>query len=950
MVGEQGRSVAWSLLRGPVRLEVDGRDVDLGPPRQRLVLAVLLLSPDRSVPVESIVERIWDGRPPRASNPVAPYVARLRRVVGGSGTLSYRSGGYRLDCDPDQVDLHRARRLATGGRAAARTGDDERAVDLLRRALTGWHAEALADLPGHWAAGMRDTLRRERADLLADWAEAGLRLSGPGCARPSAPAEVIRTLRPAVADDPVAERLVASLMAAYAATGQVTAALDCYAALRAAVADRFGSEPSAAVRDLHVRLLRGSGDHPEPPEPPRVAVTGASRVVPAQLPLDVRGFSGRQDELARLDALLTEGLTASPTVAVVHGGPGVGKTTLAVHWGHRAAARFPDGQLFVNLRGFDPGGQGMRPAQAVRGFLVALGVAADAVPPDPDAQVALYRSLLAGKRILIVLDNVRDADQARPLLPGAGTTVALLTSRNHLTGLIAAEGAHPVTLDVLPGAHARQLLGFRLGADRTAAEPDAVQQIVTACAGLPLALAIISARAQQNTFPLATIAAELTDADRRLDALDAGEASTRAGAVFSWSYAALSAPAATLFRLFGLHPGTDIGVPAAASLAGEPVPVTRRLLTELTRSSLLTEHRPGRYTTHDLLRAYAAHQARTHDDAATRRASLARLLDHHVHTAHAANRQLDPMRDPMPLLLGAPAAGVTLDPPTDRDRATAWYAAEAETLGAILRSPAVREFPGHVWQFAWALDTFMFRSGHWHELAATWRGALDAARRLCDPGAQAYAHNLLAFVEVHLGRHDRAEDHFDRALHLYGQTGDRGGAAHTHRNLGFLRWRQGDKRRALHHTQQSLAGFRAVGTASRTAHALNAVGWCHAQLGNHAEALAHCREALTLHQEVRDVHGEASTWDSLGYAYHRLADHARAHHCYTRSVELYAEAGDRFNQADALSHLGDSHRAAGDHGAASAAWRRAHDILTRLGHPDAETVRRKLVDAVQVGD
>jgi DNA-binding SARP family transcriptional activator/tetratricopeptide (TPR) repeat protein len=942
VVGERGRSVGWSLLRGPVRLVTEGRDVDLGPPRQRLVLAVLLMSPDRSVPLESLVERVWDERVPRASNPVAPYVARLRRVIGGVGTLTYRAGGYRLDCDPDLVDLHRARRLAAEGRAAARDGDRDRAADLLRDALAGWHAEALVDLPGHWAAGMRETLRGERVDLLADWAETHVH-----AARPTAPAEVVEALRPAVAEDPVAERLVAALMTAYAATGQVAAALDRYATLRAAVAERFGSEPSAAVRDLHVRLLRGTAVEGGTAVPvlPRPA-----RVVPAQLPMDVRGFSGRPAELARLDALLADAGPGRATVVVVHGSPGVGKTTLAVHWGHRVAHRFPDGQLFVNLRGFDPGGRGLRPAQAVRGFLIALGVPPDAVPPDSDGQVALYRSLLAGKRVLVVLDNVRDVDQARPLLPGVGTAVVLVTSRNHLTGLIAAEGAQPVRLDVLPGAHARQLLGFRIGVDRTAAEPEAVQKIITACAGLPLALAITSARAQQNSFPLATIAAELADADRRLEALDAGEASTRAGAVFSWSYAALSAPAAALFRLLGVHPGTDLGDLAAASLIGEPVPVTRRLLTELARSSLLVEHRPGRYVMHDLLRAYAADLSRTQDDATVREAALVRLLDHHVHTAHAANRLVDPPRDPMPVPLGTPAAGVALDPPTDRDRATDWFATEAETLSAVLRSPAAQAYAAHVWRLGWSLDTFLFRPGHWHELAATWQEALNAARRLQDPGAQAYAHNLLAYVEVHLGRHGRAEHHFGRALLLYGQNGDRNGQAHTHRNFGFLRWRQGDKLGALHHTQQSLAGYRVVGNPNQTAKALNAVGWCHAHLGDYAKALAHCHEALTLHREARDVAGEASTWDSLGYAYHHLDEHNRANHCYTRSVELYAEAGDRYNQADALTHLGDSHRAAGDHGAARRAWREAHDILTHLNHPDAEAVRAKLMEAACVGE
>jgi tetratricopeptide (TPR) repeat protein len=507
-------------------------------------------------------------------------------------------------------------------------------------------------------------------------------------------------------------------------------------------------------------------------------------------------------------------------ISAIGGTAGVGKTALAVYWAHRVADRFPDGQLYVNLRGFDPGGSVMDPAEVVRRFLHALGVEPQRLPADLDAQVALYRSYLAGRRMLVVLDNARDTAQVRPLLPGAPTCLVLVTSRNQLSGLVAADGAHPITLDLLLLEEARELLTRRLGADRVAAEPDAVAEIIVHCARLPLALAIVAARAATHPHrPLHTLASEMRETRDRLDMLTTDDPHTDVRAVFSWSYQALTPEAARLFRLLGLHPGPGISAPAAASLAALPVSRVRPLLAELAGAHLIVEPTPGRYTFHDLLRAYAVEQAHAFDPDQQRHTATHRALDHYLHTAHTAAVLLEPARDL--ITLTTPQPGVTPEHPADHQQALAWFAAEHAVLLAAVDHAA---------------------------------GEFDTHTQL---------------------RH---------ALDLHRQTGDRTGQAHTYLNLARLRERQGHYAEALDHARQALDPYRAAGDRRGQANALNAVGWLNALLGDHQQALTACQRALTLHQELDDHYGQADTWDSLGYAHHHLGRHAEAIACYQRAL------------------------------------------------------------------
>jgi tetratricopeptide (TPR) repeat protein/transcriptional regulator with XRE-family HTH domain len=658
--------------------------------------------------------------------------------------------------------------------------------------------------------------------------------------------------------------------------------------------------------------------------------------LPAQLPAELTGFVGRAAELARLDVLLpaVADRATAVVIAAVGGAAGVGKTALAVHWAHAVLDRFPDGQLYVNLRGFGPG-PAVRPAEAVRGFLDAVGVPPERVPDTLDAQAALYRSRLAGRRVLVLLDNARDPDQVRPLLPGYPGCLALVTSRDPLSGLIAAAGAHQVGLDLMTAAEATDLLAARLGADRVAAEPDAVAVIIAGCARLPLALAVVAARAAgRPDLPLAEVAAQLRDARQRLAAFAGPDPATDVRAVLSWSYRTRRPAAARLFRLLALHPGPDVSAAAAASLAGAPV---AGALADLVGAQLLTEHAPGRYGWHDLLRAYATELVEQ-DPVAERDAATRRLLDHYLHTACAADRVLQPSRDPIEL--AAPAPGVTAEPV--RGDPIGWFDAEHAVLVAVVEHAARTGHDGHAWQLAWATADYLDRRGRWHERVAAARTAQAAASRLGDRAAQAYAHRSLARAYTFLGRYDEARAECERALGVYAELGDDIGRAHTHLILGWLlelRWGVSE---AITHAEQALALYHAAGHRHGEANALNNLGWLLALDGAKAESLAASERALALLRDLGDPLGVAAAWDSVGLGHDRLGDHARAAACYTEAIGRYRDIGDRYHEADSLTHLADARLSAGDTAAALGCWQQALAIFTALDHPDAAGVRSAL--------
>ena len=678
----------------------------------------------------------------------------------------------------------------------------------------------------------------------------------------------------------------------------------------------------------------------------RLPQAGSGQAVPRQLPASVRQFAGRQAELNAISGLLDHSGTSKPAVVIsaVGGTAGVGKTALAVHWAHQVAGRFPDGQLYVNLRGYDPSGKLVPSAEAIRGFLDALGVPAERMPASLDEQAGLYRSLLSGKRVLVVLDNARDAEQVRPLLPGSPGCMVVVTSRAQLTGLVAAEGAYALTLGLLTEAEARELLALRLGAAQLAAEPEAAAELIGLCARLPLALAIAAARAPGGLgLGLGALAAELRDARRRLDALDTSDAVASVRAVFSWSLDGLPAPAVRMFGLLGVHAGPDITAPAAASLAGVALAAARAELRELAAAHLLTEHTPGRFAFHDLLRTYATERATVTEEEAGRHAAHSRVLDHYLHTAHAAALLLNPSREPVTLPRARP--GVIPEHLADHRQALAWLEAERCVLLSAVNLAAGTGSGIHAWQLPWAMTDFLDWRGYWHDWAAIQRTALGAATRLGDTAGQAAARRLLAQTCARLGDCDQARAHLTQCLDLCRQLGDRAGEARAYQTLCYVADHQELYRDALGYAERALALFRAIGDQAGQAHALNNIGYCQLRLGDRQQARAFCQQAVVLHRELGTRHGQAFASDSLGLAERQLGHLNEAAARHRHALSLFRELGDRLSEAGSLVNLGDTWHAAGNSSAALAAWQQALAILDDLSHHTARQVRTRLRDA-----
>jgi tetratricopeptide (TPR) repeat protein len=714
---------------------------------------------------------------------------------------------------------------------------------------------------------------------------------------------------------------------------------------------------------------------------------------PRQLPPAARQFVGRAEELKDLSELLDQVTNAGSTavISAIGGTAGVGKTALAVHWAHKVAEHFPDGQLYANLRGFDQSGPPVRPEDAVRGFLDALGIPPERIPVGLDARTALFRSLLAGRRVLVLLDNVRDAGQVRPLLPATPGCLTLVTSRNELTSLAATHSAQLLSLDVLTGVEATELLERRLGRQRVAGERSAVSQLTRLCARLPLALTIIAARAAvRRNLPLTSLVAELRNTHGVLDALSpdaltpdmpgstpaspdaltpaapgsapaspgAPSLDTPAGkdapagkdmptskdtptsvrAVLSWSYRQLGDQAARMFRLLGAHPGPDISVPAAASLAGLPASQASRLLGELTAASLLAEHVPGRFAFHDLLRAYAAEQAL--GDPTELHAARLRALDHYLQAGFAAAFLLEPHR--ARIALSPPQPGVQTEPLAGHQEALAWFGAELQVLLAAVSMAADHGYDVHAWQLAWTIADFLDWRGHWHDWAATQQIALDSCVRLGDLVGQGHARRSLARACSQQGRYDDTRLHLAEALNLYRETGDVLGRARCHIDMATVLERQSSYDAAIEHSEHALGLFRTVNYAPGQAIALNAIGWCHAMAGHHTLALDYCQQAVDLQRELGDKLCESGTWDSLGYVHHHLGQYAEAIACYRRALEFCREVGHRRNQAEILDHLAETQQVSGDAAGARESWRQALALLNDLDHPDTDRIRARL--------
>jgi DNA-binding SARP family transcriptional activator len=926
-----GQATAFRLL-GPIEVVTAGQRLDIGRPRQRCVLAALLVDANRVVPASALIDRVWGDDPPATvRNALYSYLARLRPVVAAAGgRVARTSGGYLLELDRDALDIHRFRALVA--EATAQSSAPDRSIALLAGALGLWHGTPFGDLRTPWIDGMRATLLAERRSALLRRSELLLRQGRSG--------EIVADLREAAASDPYDERLAEQLMLALYRCGQRAGALAYYQHMRRGLAEQIGVDPGPELQRLHQQILRG-----EPvPAAGRPRTTGPNPV-PAQLPHDIPWFTGRATLLAELDDLLAPeaGGYGAPAVMIsaIEGAAGVGKTALGIRVAHRLSPRFPDGQLYVDLRGYDAQQPPMSPVAALGQFLRALGVAPRSLPVNLDELAALYRSTLAGRRVLVVLDNAATPEQARPLLPGTPAARAIVTSRNQLEGLVVRDGAHRIVLDVLSPGEAAALLTRVIGKRRAAAEPAAAGELARLCARLPLALRVAAERvASQPGAPLAPLIAQLADERDRLDALATSDDESAAiRAALSWSYRGLPAAAARAFRLLGLHTGPDISLGAAAALTGTTPGETRRLLAALTRVHLLEENQPDRFSFHDLLRVYAAERCRDTESCGEREIAVDRVLGWYVSSATAADTALGPHRRRDHLY---PRGGQATTAVFVTHRAALdWCEAERSNLVAAVRDASAAGRPA-AWQLPVILGSFFNLRKHWLDWIATHQAGLSAARQAGDRRGEAWVRTGLGLAYWDLRRGEEAIGHYEHALKLHHELGDRLGEAATLNNLGIA---FGDLRRfadAARCLEDALAICRELGDRSGEGMTLDSLGVAYKDLGRLHDAIGCLSAAVAACRDTGNQRGEGFALDNLGDVYREMRRQETAAEHYERALVIRQDIGDRQGEANTLGKLGDLRHEIGQPDLAADYWRRALKLLQERGGPGAERIATRL--------
>ncbi|MFI9383127.1 BTAD domain-containing putative transcriptional regulator [Kutzneria sp. NPDC052558] len=892
-------------LLGPVRVELGTEVLESGPPQQQATLAVLALNAGTPTPVEQIAAAIWgDRQPSSAYGTVRTCVYRLRKILNGDDArIESSSQGYLLRTAPDVIDLRRFEALVDEARSDKATR--ERA-DRLRAAIDLWRGDAFAGLCGEYFEDRRTRLAGERLTAVQDWCEAALELDQAD--------RTVAALHELIATDPFQERSHELLMLALVRLGQRAEALEVYDRIRRRLADELGIDPGPRLRELHERVLRSDPTLLHAPEPVEPAYTP----IPAQLPSDVMAFSGRDDEVA-------DALAAAAPVTLIHGTAGIGKTTLAVHVAHLIAADFPDGQLFVNLQGFYHNMSPVPPSTAIRSLLEGLGVPTAQVPDDLPAQTAYYRSVMAGKRCLIVLDNARDSQQVLPLLPGNARCAVIVTTRTMLTQLVMATGAHVIELDLLSPAAAEQFLRARLGSRRVDAEPAAVRQIVAKCARLPLALAITAARAAlRPRLPLAGIVDELADAHSSLDAFASPDPDLDVRSVISWSYIALSPEAARLFRMLSLHPGMAFDLAVAANLFGAKRSVVAPLVEELIGAHLIEQPGPRRYSWHDLIRAAAAEELAKHEEDA--KPAFSRLLDYYLRSTSSVaamfskNHHLPPFRAPEPL---APEP----DTFTDYKAAFDWLSERYTTVLELIEQACRHGHPATAWRLAWCIRHFQDRQGHWRDSLAVQTTALKAAELAGEPVGVAYAHRGLARAWTLLKDYAAAETHIKAATDFFESTGDHMEEAYCKRQHSWIVELQGDDLGALALTREAVAIFRDLDWKPGLAGSLNAAAWYEMLTGHAARAIVLGRESVAIFETVADLYGLGEALGTLGISYLVAGEPQLAADTLEQALSLHTRTNSFTDQAGVLRRLVDVHARLGNT-ARSEELRARYDVLT----------------------
>jgi tetratricopeptide (TPR) repeat protein len=668
-------------------------------------------------------------------------------------------------------------------------------------------------------------------------------------------------------------------------------------------------------------------------------VAAAPSMVPRQLPGTVRDFVNRKHEQSGLTSGLLDLAPTdhAPRLCVIDGTAGAGKTALAIHWSRSVEDRFPDGQLYVNLLGFDPSRKPLQPIDALQVLLEGLGIGPDRVPSTEASRAGMYRSALANRRVLLVLDNALESTQVAPLLPGTGSCAVVVTSRHRLDSLIVHHGAIRIALGTLTNDDARDLLSRHL----TEAPENVIDAIATRCGRLPLALSIVAARTRSYPdVPPATLAQQLYEERGELDALDTGEETTSVRAVFSWSYRSLDPGTARAFRLLALHPGPDIGIPTAESLLGFTGLQALRHLRALVRANLLEEYMPNRFRFHDLLRVYAAEQASDDEPVATRNLAVRRFLDGFLRSAANASLSLNPNRSLSPL--DPPVQDALILTFGSRGEAMNWFQEEYQNLKSTIEWTASHGFEDHTWRLTQAFWQYLYLCGRWHEIVALNQMAIAAAEHLGNTIAKATEHTSSGVALAMLGNNREAVDQFRVALDLYRAVGDLDGEGNALDSLAWAYTRSTDFQTAISYCEKALEVYRRINDPEGQARALDSLSVACAGLGRYDEGLGYGQQALRLHEQTGSLIGQAHVLRSLGQCYARMARYAEAITRFESALALCRDIDDRHDEAKTLVDLGRAQHASGDANAARDSLEQAITILTELRDPDVEAVRADL--------
>ncbi|MFE9744866.1 BTAD domain-containing putative transcriptional regulator [Saccharothrix saharensis] len=901
-----GSATTFRVL-GP--LEVWRGDVPVPVPagRARLLLAVLLLNANRPVSVDELVDRLWDGgapNPDRARATLQMVVRRLRQALGESNVVRTATNGYLAEVPPDALDLDRFRALV----AEERFGE----------ALALWRGDPLSDVlrPEEVAPLLEERLavleRRVEADLEAGRA-----------------AELVPELRSLTREHPLRERFWAALVPALHRSGRTAEALAAYQEVRTLLADELGVDPGERLRDAYEEVL-GAGVGPR-----------GRPIAPRQLPADVRSFTGRHGEIAELDRV-----AGDARVVAITGMGGLGKTALAVHWAHRAAAAFPDGQLVVNLRGYDHDLRPLTPGQALTHLLGGLGVAPERIPLGLDDQVALYRSVVADRRTLVVLDNAADVAQVRPLLPPGAGNFTVITGRDDLRGLVALDDAVLVRLAGLAPAEAVDLLRHILGPDRVDAEPDAIADLVRVCAGLPLALRVAAATLTVEPGGVADYVAALRSGDRLAELEIPGDLPAAVRSTFNLSYRKLTPTAQRLFRLLGVTPCRDFTAESAAALSGVGLDEVRSTLGELLRAHLLEQHRPGRYALHDLLRLHAEGRARTDETGPERDRAVDRLLDFYLHNVDRADRVLRKSRTELPLTPLTDAVPLVSFP--DRRRAVGWLDDEFANLRVLIGFARERGRLEHAWQLPTGLWGYLYLSSVWAEWSTLTRIALDAARLLGNRFAEAVALHTLGSIHRNTLRGEEAVPLLRQALEIREEIGHEHGIAVTLTELASAYQALGRYELSVEHGKRAAERRAEQGDLAGLVVTLNNYAGTLLLAGDPEQALEVCLRAVALSERMPDQPDFGAVKDTLAQILAKLGRLREAADTYRAILAHGTEAWSGLNVVRLHANYADLLLSTGDPDAARTHLVRALDLSVERGLPHETDLRARLA-ALGVG-